>query len=87
MEKMLCLIRPRNYASDYGETSPILLKCKLIKPSMLKHDEYGFVCANAQQFLLETDKTYVSPIQIKKLFLSDIVTSLRWSYVNEIKSR
>ena len=27
---------------DYGETSPILLNCKWIKPSAIQHDEYGF---------------------------------------------
>ena len=36
---------------DYGETSPILLSCKWIKPSAIQHDEYGFLCANTHQIL------------------------------------
>lgn len=47
---------------SYGETSPILVKCKWINPSTIQHDEYGLVCANTCQILLKTNKPYVSHI-------------------------
>lgn len=49
---------------DYGETNPILLKCKWIKPSAIQRDEYGFVHANARQVFSKTDEPYVSPLQV-----------------------
>ena len=70
---------------DYGETSPILLKCKWIKPSAIQHDEYGFVRANTRQILLKTNEPYVSPIQINQAFLIGDVTSSGWSYVVQIE--
>ena len=48
---------------DYGETSPISLKCKWIKPFAIQHDDYGFVHANTHQSLSKTDELYFSPLQ------------------------
>jgi len=63
---------------DYGENSPILLKCKWVKPSVVQLDEYGFVCANLRQFLSETDEPYVFPLQINQSYLIDDVRSPGW---------
>ena len=48
---------------DYGETSPILLNCKGIKPSVIQHDECEFLHANTRQIVSKTDESYVSPLQ------------------------
>jgi hypothetical protein len=72
---------------DYGETNPILLKCKWIKPSTIQRDQYGFVRANARQVLSKTDEPYVSPLQVTQSFLIDDVTSPGWSYVIQVESR
>jgi transcription termination factor Rho len=72
---------------DFGENSPILLKCKWIRPSAVQFDEYGFIRANTRQFLSETDEPYVSPLQINQSFLIDDVRSPGWSYVIQTESR
>ena len=72
---------------DYGENSPILLKCKWVKPSVVQLDEYGFVRANLRQFLSETDEPYVFPLQINQSYLIDDVRSPGWSYVIQTESR
>jgi hypothetical protein len=72
---------------DYGETSPILLKCKWIKPFAIQLDEYRFVCANTHQDLSKTDEPYVFPLQITQSFLIDDVTSLEWSYLIRVEYR
>ena len=36
---------------DFGENSPILLKCKWIQPSAIQIDEYGFIRVSTGQFL------------------------------------
>ena len=72
---------------DFGENSPILLKCKWIRPSTIQFDEYGFVCANRRQFLSKTDELYVSPLQINQSFLIDDLRSPRWLYAIQIESR
>lgn len=71
---------------DFGENSPTLLKCKWIRASVVQFDEYGFVCANTQQFLSEIDEPYVSPLQINQLFLIDDVRIPGWSYAIQIES-
>ena len=70
---------------DYGETSPILLNCKWIKPSAIQHDEYGFLHANTRQILSKTDEPYVSPLQINQAFLIDDIASPGWSYVIQME--
>ena len=72
---------------DYGETSPILLNCKWIKPSAIQHDEYGFLRANTRQILSKTDEPYVSPLQINQAFLIDDIASPGWSYVIQMEPR
>ena len=66
---------------ECGENSPILLKCKWVKPYTVQLDEYGFVHANIGQFLSEIDEPYVSPLQVNQSYLIDDVRSPRWSYV------
>jgi transcription termination factor Rho len=66
---------------NYGENSPVFLKCKWFKPSTVENDEYGFVHANTRQFLSNMDESYVSPLQINRSFLIDDVRILGWSYV------
>lgn len=53
---------------DYGETSPILLKCKWIKPSAIQCDECGFVRVNTCQILLKTNEPNVSPLKLTSDF-------------------
>ena len=65
---------------DYGENSPILLKCKWVKPSAVQLDEYGFVRTNIRQFLSKTVDPYVSPLQFNQSYLIDDVRSPGWSY-------
>jgi hypothetical protein len=72
---------------DYGDISPILLKCKWIKPSAIQRDQYGFVHVNTHQILSKNDESYVSPLQITQSFLIDDVTRPGWSYVIQVESR
>ena len=71
---------------DCGETSPILLKCKWIKPYGIQSDDYGFVHANTCKILSNTDEPHVSPLQITQSFLIDDLTNLGWSYVIQVES-
>ena len=71
----------------YGETIPILLNCKWIKPPAIQHDEYGFLHANTHQILSNTDEPYVSPLQINQDFLIDDITRLGWSYLIQLELR
>ena len=66
---------------DYGETTPILLKCKWIRPYVIQHVEYVFVRVKTCQILSKTDDPYISPLKITQSFLIDDVTSPGWSYV------
>jgi hypothetical protein len=60
----------------YGDISPMLLKCKWIKPYLIQCDQYGFVHVNTHQILSKIDDSYVSPPQITQSFIIDDVTSL-----------
>ena len=71
---------------DFGENSPILLKCKWIRPFVVQFAGYGFVRVNTRQFLSEMDEPYVSPIQINQLFLIDDVRSPGLLYVIQTES-
>jgi len=71
----------------YGETSPMLLKCKWVKPYAIQRDEYGFVRVNTRQVLPKIDESYVSPLQITQSFIIDDVKSPGWSYVIQVESR